>query len=119
MPKTTKASLHKSPKQIDTSSPNKNTKISLLTSLSPQSKGDGTIINPGLDSTKSLRSPLHPERILFKTVTRKPHEEIIAYDSDGANEQEERKALSNVRGSTSLQPTKVKILGILYADNFK
>jgi len=107
MPKTTKASLQKSPKQFDTFTPKKDTKINFINTLSPQSKGDGTVIHPGLDSTKSLRSPLHPERILFKTVTRKPHEEIIAYDSDGANEEEERKALEKLRASTSLQPTKL------------
>jgi hypothetical protein len=58
-----------------------------------------------------LRSPIHPERILFKTITKKPHEEIIAYDSDGANEAEEKKAINEqaLRRSTSLQPTKVRL----------
>ena len=59
---------------------------------------------------KGLRSPVHPETTLFKTVIKIPQEEVIvAYDSDEAQEVEEKKTggKPELKKSTSMQPTKV------------
>lgn len=106
-PKTTKAS-QKFPKLLDTVSPKKSGRLPGMEYMTPQSKGEKSIITSSIESTKGLRSPMHPERILFKTLTKKPHDDIIAYDSDGAHEIEERKDSNVGAGSgTALQPTKV------------